>query len=65
VLYRTTPLFLKLFGLASLEALPDPTQWDPTPDEEADLRERLLKAGEARSGTGPLAQQAASGVDAL
>jgi segregation and condensation protein B len=50
VLYRTTPLFLKLFGLASLEALPDPTQWDPTPDEEADLRERLLKAGEARTG---------------
>jgi segregation and condensation protein B len=51
VLYRTTSLFLKLFGLASLEALPDPTQWDPTPDEEADLRERLLKAGEARAGT--------------
>ena len=51
VLYRTTSLFLKLFGLASLEALPDPTLWDPTPDEEADLRERLLKAGEARAGT--------------
>jgi segregation and condensation protein B len=51
VLYRTTSLFLKLFGLASLEALPDPSQWDPTPDEEADLRERLLKAGEARTGT--------------
>lgn len=50
VLYRTTPLFLKLFGLTSLEDLPDPAQWDPTPDEEADLRERLLKAGEARSG---------------
>jgi segregation and condensation protein B len=51
VLYRTTSLFLKLFGLASLDDLPDPTQWDPTPDEEADLRERLLKAGEARAGT--------------
>jgi segregation and condensation protein B len=51
VLYRTTSLFLKLFGLASLEALPDPAQWDPTPDEEADLRERLLKAGEARTGS--------------
>jgi segregation and condensation protein B len=49
VLYRTTPLFLKLFGLASLEDLPDPTQWDPTPDEEADLRDRLLRAGEARA----------------
>jgi segregation and condensation protein B len=49
VLYRTTPLFLKLFGLAKLEDLPDPAQWDPTPDEEADLRERLLSAGEARA----------------
>ena len=29
VLYRTTPLFLKLFGLASLDDLPDPAQWDP------------------------------------
>ena len=49
VLYRTTPLFLKLFGLRSLDDLPDPAQWDPTPEEEADLRERLLKAGEART----------------
>jgi segregation and condensation protein B len=49
VLYRTTPLFLKLFGLGSLQALPDPAAWDPTPDEEADLRERLLGAGEARA----------------
>ena len=64
VLYRTTPLFLKLFGLASLEALTDPTQWDPTPDEEADLRERLLKAGEARAG-GIAPQPAASGADGL
>jgi segregation and condensation protein B len=53
VLYRTTPLFLKLFGLASLEALPDPSQWDPTPEEEADLRDRLLRAGEARAGGPP------------
>ncbi|HEX7298143.1 MAG TPA: SMC-Scp complex subunit ScpB [Solirubrobacteraceae bacterium] len=64
VLYRSTPLFLKLFGLASLDDLPDPTQWDPTPDEEADLRERLLKAGEARSGTGPVAQPATTASDA-
>ena len=34
VLYRTTPLFLKLFGLAALADLPDPSAWDPTPDEE-------------------------------
>jgi segregation and condensation protein B len=54
VLYRTTPLFLKLFGLASVQDLPDVAQWDPTPDEEAELRERLLRAGEARTG-GPAA----------
>jgi segregation and condensation protein B len=65
VLYRTTPLFLKLFGLASLDDLPDPAQWDPTPDEEADLRERLLKAGEARAGGMTVAQPAASAVDSL
>ena len=52
VLYRTTPLFLKLFGLASLDDLPDPSEWDPSPDEEADLRERLLRAGEARAAGG-------------
>ncbi len=54
ILYRTTPLFLKLFGLGSVGDLPDVGQWDPTPEEEADLRERLLKAGEARAG-GPAA----------
>jgi segregation and condensation protein B len=48
VLYRTTPLFLKLFGLRSLDELPDPAQWDPGPEEQAALRERLLRAGEAR-----------------
>ena len=48
VLYRTTPLFLKLFGLDSPEELPDLAQWDPTPEEAAALRERLLRAGEAR-----------------
>ena len=49
VLYRTTPLFLRAFGLESLDALPDPGRWDPSPEEEAGLRERLLQAGEARS----------------
>jgi segregation and condensation protein B len=48
VLYRTTPLFLKLFGLESPEALPDIAQWDPSPEEAATLRDRLLRAGEAR-----------------
>jgi segregation and condensation protein B len=48
VLYRTTPLFLKLFGLRSTDELPDPAQWDPTPEEAGALRDRLLRAGEAR-----------------
>ena len=51
VLYRTTPLFLKLFGLQALSQLPDVAQWDPSPDEQAELRDRLLRAGEARAGT--------------
>jgi len=49
VLYRTTPLFLKLFGLSGLDALPEVAAWDPSPEEEADLRDRLLKAGAARN----------------
>lgn len=51
ILYRTTSLFLKLFGMASLDDLPDVAEWDPSPEEESDLRERLLRAGEARAGT--------------
>ena len=54
VLLRTTPLFLKLFGLDALSDLPDHGHWDPTPEEEGDLRERLTRAGEARMG-GPAA----------
>jgi segregation and condensation protein B len=50
VLYRTTPLFLKLFDLQALENLPDPAQWDPTPEEQRELRDRLLAAGDARAG---------------
>jgi segregation and condensation protein B len=48
VLYRTTPLFLRLFGLDSPEQLPEIAQWDPSPEEAAALRDRLLRAGEAR-----------------
>jgi len=51
-LYRTGTQFLKLFGLRSLEELPDIARWDPTPEEQAELRERLLRAGEARAGDG-------------
>jgi segregation and condensation protein B len=53
VLYRTGANFLKLFGLRSLEELPDVAQWDPTPTERAELRERLLRAGEARGEGAP------------
>jgi segregation and condensation protein B len=52
VLYRTTVQFLKLFGLRSLQELPDVARWDPTPEEQAELRERLLRAGEARANSG-------------
>jgi segregation and condensation protein B len=57
VLYRTTTQFLKLFGLRSLDELPDVAQWDPSPEEQAELRERLLRAGEARAGGGPPAAE--------
>jgi segregation and condensation protein B len=50
VLYRTTELFERLFGLSSLDDLPDVGNFDPEPELEQDLRERLLRAGEARAG---------------
>jgi segregation and condensation protein B len=53
VVYRTTTLFLKVFGLQSETELPDLAQWDPTPEEQAALRDRLLAAGEARAGIAP------------
>ena len=31
ILYRTTDLFQRLFGLSGLDALPDPAQFDPSP----------------------------------
>jgi segregation and condensation protein B len=49
VMYRSTDLFQKLFGLSALDALPDPQAFDPSPEEEGELRERLLKAGEQRA----------------
>ncbi|MCW2969566.1 MAG: scpB [Solirubrobacterales bacterium] len=50
ILYRTGIQFLKLFGLRTLDELPDIARWDPSPEEQAQLRERLLRAGEARAG---------------
>jgi segregation and condensation protein B len=49
VTYATTTLFEKLFGLSGLDQLPDPSQFDPTPEDERELRERLLRAGEQRA----------------
>ena len=49
VIYRTTDLFERLFGLTGLDSLPDVAAFDPTPEDAAELRERLLKAGEQRS----------------
>lgn len=49
VLYRTSEMFLRLFGLASLEQLPPISAFDPSPEFEEQLRERLLRAGEARA----------------
>jgi segregation and condensation protein B len=49
VLYRTGELFLRLFGLDSLEDLPDIAVWDPAPEVEQALRDRLLEVGALRS----------------
>jgi segregation and condensation protein B len=48
-IYRTTELFERLFGLSGLDKLPDPSRFDPTAEDERDLRERLLRAGEQRA----------------
>jgi segregation and condensation protein B len=50
VLYRTTPLFEKLFGLENLEALPPIEGFEPSDEEQQELRDKLLKAGEQRVG---------------
>lgn len=53
VIFRTTELFDRLFGLEGLDKLPDVAAFDPSPEDERDLRERLMKAGEAREGAAP------------
>ena len=50
VLYRTTDLFLRLFGLQAIDELPEIGAFDPSPELEEELRDRLLRAGEARAG---------------
>ncbi len=63
-LYRTTELFLKLFGLGSLDELPAIEGFDPSAELEQELRERLLRAGEARAGVPAVPTLQASGSDA-
>src|SRR5438045_955586 len=53
VLYRPSDLFLRLFGLEELGGLPPLEAFDPAPELEHELRDRLLRAGEARAGTTP------------
>ena len=53
ILYRTSDLFVRLFGLDALDGLPPLGEFDPSPEVEADLRERLMRAGEARAGSLP------------
>jgi segregation and condensation protein B len=48
-IFKTTELFERLFGLSGLDQLPDPSKFDPSPEDERELRERLLKAGEQRA----------------
>jgi segregation and condensation protein B len=48
-IFKTSELFDRLFGLSGLDQLPDPSKFDPSPEDERELRERLLKAGEQRA----------------
>jgi segregation and condensation protein B len=55
VLYRTSELFLRLFGLEEIAGLPSLSEFDPAAELEQELRDRLLRAGEARAATTPSA----------
>jgi segregation and condensation protein B len=62
VLYRTTDLFLKLFGLSAIGDLPEIEGFDPSPEFEQELRDRLLRAGEIRAGVAGVAATGPTGV---
>jgi segregation and condensation protein B len=49
IMYRTTPLFERLFGLESLDQLPALEHFEPTEEEQRELRDRLLRPGEQRA----------------
>jgi segregation and condensation protein B len=48
ILYRTSALFEKQFGLESLGGLPEIKSFEPSAEDEQQLRDKLLKAGEQR-----------------
>jgi segregation and condensation protein B len=48
-IYRTTPLFERLFGLSGMDELPDPAGFEASEEEAKELRDRLLRAGEQRA----------------
>jgi segregation and condensation protein B len=48
IMYRTTPLFERLFGLDGLADLPPLEQFEPSDEERQELRDRLIRAGEQR-----------------
>ena len=50
MLYRTSDLFLRLFGLTTLDDLLPISAFEPPAELHEELRERLLRAGEARAG---------------
>jgi segregation and condensation protein B len=64
ILYRTSALFQRLFGLSGIDALPDPAAFDPSPEQEGELRDRLLRAGEIRAGGPAVAPESAEDTDA-
>ena len=65
ICFRTTELFLRLFGLSSIGELPPISEWDPSPEEQSDLRERLMAAGGARLGEAPTADHGEPVQEAL
>ena len=48
ILYRTSALFEKQFGLESLKGLPEIKTFEPSAEDEQQLRDKLLRAGEQR-----------------
>jgi segregation and condensation protein B len=49
IMYRTTPLFERLFGLESIADLPALEHFEPSEEEQRELRDKLLRAGEQRA----------------